>query len=232
MNLTKSFHLTILTASLICSAPVLAYQAGDIILRAGAAYVSLEEDSSNLTLNGNAVPLTGGDSSSADNSTRLGVTGSYMFNAHWGMEFWLSTPFVHTGSGTAQLNGLGVADSKQVMPTLSAIYYFQSEQRFKPYIGAGINYTVFFDEDLSPEADNTLSGLGFTNGDVDFDDSWGIAWQAGFDYALNDKWLLNASVRWIDVDTEGAITFDGGNRLTSDLELDPWVYTLSGGYQF
>ena len=54
----------------------------------------------------------------------------------------------------------------------------------------------------------------------------------GLDYQLNDHWAINTSVRWIDISTEAEITFDGGNKITADIDIDPWVYTLSVAYVF
>jgi len=56
--------------------------------------------------------------------------------------------------------------------------------------------------------------------------------QAGFDYHLNDQWLVNASVRWIDIDTEAEIKFDNGAKINADVDIDPYVYTVSVGYKF
>ncbi len=53
------------------------------------------------------------------------------------------------------------------------------------------------------------------------------------DYALTERWHLNASVRWIDIDTEAEITSALGTTITvDDLEIDPWVYQLNIGYRF
>ena len=54
----------------------------------------------------------------------------------------------------------------------------------------------------------------------------------GFDYHLNEDWLVNASVRWIDIDSTATIKFDNGSEIESDVEIDPYVYTLSVGYKF
>ena len=64
------------------------------------------------------------------------------------------------------------------------------------------------------------------------DDSIGPSLQVGADYHVTGQWLINASVRWIDIDTEAKIKFREGTRLTSDIEVDPMVYTLSVGYKF
>ncbi|WP_019528591.1 OmpW/AlkL family protein [Dasania marina] len=213
--------------------PTFAYQAGDIIIRAGATTVEPQENSEAIALNGSVLSLTGRTSDLAvDSNTQLGITASYVLDQHWAVELLAATPFRHTATATGELAGLDIADVKQLPPTLSAIYYFDSSSAFKPYLGAGINYTIFFDEDITHAADTALSGLGLTGADVALDDSWGIALQVGADYAIDDNWLVNASIRWIDINTTATINFEGGNTISSDVDLDPYVYTLAIGYKF
>ncbi|MEM7451065.1 MAG: OmpW family outer membrane protein [Pseudomonadota bacterium] len=97
---------------------------------------------------------------------------------------------------------------------------------FQPYVGAGINYTLFFDEDVDGQLEGVLG-----SGDLDLDASFGLALQAGFDYALSDKWLVNAGVWWVDIDTDATFTF-GSSQLTTDVEIDPFVDSISLGYRF
>ena len=158
-----------------------------------------------------------------------------MFTKNWGIELLAATPFEHNASATGQLSAVvdDVAESKQLPPTLSAIYYFDSQSKFKPYVGAGINYTVFFDEKTTSEADAAFQSVyGLTGGDLEIDDSVGLSFQLGADYEINKQWHLNASARWLDIDTEATITFDSGDKVTNDLDVDPMVYTIAVGYTF
>ena len=89
-----------------------------------------------------------------------------MLTDNWGVELLAATPFSHSVS-TA---GLGeVAKVKHLPPTLMAQYYFgDANSKVRPYVGAGINYTTFFDE----EGRGALAGT-----DVSVDSSWGMAGQ-------------------------------------------------------
>jgi outer membrane protein len=51
------------------------------------------------------------------------------------------------------------------------------------------------------------------------------------DYLLDKNWLINASARWIDIDTEASFDLNG-DQGTVDVTIDPMVYTLSIGYRF
>ena len=227
--------LRFFSATILCLAvaPAGAYEPGEWILRAGASSVSPDESSGNAQLNGNTLSLNGGTSQlGVDDNTQLGLTATYMLDRHWGLELLAATPFKHTANGAGELAGLDIADIKHLPPTLSALYHFSPVQGFTPYAGVGLNYTVFFSEDITGAADATLSGLGLTGADVDLDNSWGASLQLGLDYQLNDRWFVNASVRWIDIDTTAEIRFDNGSRLEVDLEIDPFVYSLLLGRRF
>ncbi len=225
---------SLLGASLLAlalAAPVAAYahQAGDIIVRAGAARVNPNEDSGNLKLDGAKVA---GTKATADNSTQLGLTFAYMLTDHVGLELLAATPFSHT----IGVKGLGpgldgkLADVKQLPPTLSLQYYpMDASSKFQPYAGVGVNYTTFFDTDLS----GTRKDQGFSN--LKLKDSVGLAAQVGMDYMLTDRIMLNASVWYIDIDTKASV--DGPSALSVgqtkvDVNIDPWVYMVGLGYKF
>ena len=67
--------------------------------------------------------------------------------------------------------------------------------------------------------------------DLDLDDSWGLSARAGFEYMFNDKWGVNASVWWIDIDTEATIETALAD-VKFDVEIDPWVYMVGVSYKF
>ena len=68
----------------------------------------------------------------------------------------------------------------------------EASSAFQPYVGIGVNYTAFFDEGVSSDLE-----AAFGSGDLELDDSIGLAAQVGFDYAIDEHWLLNASVWYI-----------------------------------
>jgi len=67
---------------------------------------------------------------------------------------------------------------------------------------------------------------------LSLDNSWGLAAQVGMDYMLNDNWMVNAQVRYIDIETTGKTNVDGVGRLKVDVDVDPWVYMVGLGYKF
>src|SRR5690606_28188018 len=112
-------------------------------------------------------------------------------------------------------------------PTLSAVYYpLGGNSAFKPYVGAGLNYTIFFDEKLT--AANKEDGMT----SLSLDSSFGLAFQVGADYMLTDKLMLNAQVRYIDIATDATVKNDDGSKVTVSVDVDPMVYMVGLGYKF
>ncbi|MFT0868392.1 OmpW/AlkL family protein [Pseudomonas sp. CAM1A] len=224
---------SLLSASLVAlalAAPVAhAHQAGDFILRAGAITTAPNESSGDIKLDGAKVS---GTKATLDSDTQLGLAFAYMLTDHIGLELLAATPFQHT----VGVKGLGpgldgkLADIKQLPPTLSLQYYpMAPSSKFQPYAGVGINYTMFFDEDLT----SNRKAQGFSN--MKLKDSVGIAGQLGMDYMLTDNLLVNAAVWYVDIDTKASI--DGPSALgvgktKVDVDVDPWVYMVGIGYKF
>ncbi|MDH1442589.1 outer membrane beta-barrel protein [Pseudomonas sp. GD03721] len=218
----KSLFTASLLALAIASPIAQAHQAGDIIVRAGAITVDPHEDSSNVKIGG---VKAAGTAATLDSDTQLGLNFAYMLTDQLGVELLAATPFSHD-IGTKGLGGLKLGSVKHLPPTLSLVYYpLDSKSAFQPYVGAGINYTWFFDDKLSSEAE----GAGFRG--LDLKDSWGLAAQIGADYMLTDNLMINAQVRYIDIETTGT-TYLNGDKVKVDVDVDPFVYMVGLGYKF
>ena len=101
-----------------------------------------------------------------------------------------------------------------------------SKSAWQPYIGVGLNYTIFYSEGTSTELDTALND---SDARLDLTNSLGIVVRAGLDYKINDRWGLNATAYWIDIDTEATIE---SSAATVDVEIDPFVYLLGISYKF
>jgi len=112
------------------------------------------------------------------------------------------------------------------------------QKGWQPYFGLGVNYTVFFDEDVDNDLKNTLGVLipGVDDADLDLDDSWGLAAQAGVDIPINDNWAVNLGVWYLDIDTEAEISAKVAGQTVAkvkfDVDIDPWVYNIGIAYKF
>lgn len=222
------FRLALLAAGIVAASTAGAYEAGDWIVRGGIVNVSPDDDSSALELNGTAI---GGTGVEVDDDTQILLNVTWMARDNLGVELLAATPFEHTVDTTG-LAGAGLADVevgkiKHLPPTLTLLWYpMDTGSAFQPFIGGGINYTVFFQEDVSGAA---KAALGADN--LELDDSWGLAFRAGFDYLLSDCWSLHAGVYYLDIETEAGLDTALG-QVAVDVDVNPWVYTLGIGYRF
>ncbi|MHA3902031.1 OmpW/AlkL family protein [Castellaniella sp. WN] len=197
-----------LAAGSIAAVPALAHEAGDILLKVGVTHV--EPKSDNGTLANGTVKLD------IDGSTRPSFTLTYMATRNIGIELLGAYPFKHTISA----KGLGdIGSTQHLPPTLSLQWHFLPDATFQPYVGVGLNYTTFFDT----KTKGALSGS-----DLSLDDSWGVAAQVGVDYKLNDRWFLNADLRYIDI--RSTVHLNGTD--IGKAKINPWVATIGVGYRF
>ena len=134
---------------------------------------------------------------------------SYFFTPNFAAELILTYPQKHD----VRLGGTKIGSVKHLPPTLLAQYHFTGLGAFKPYVGAGVNYTRFSGVDIAGGALTVKKN------------SWGPALQLGFDYALDKHWSLNLDVKKVYIDT----TVSGG---VGKFKVDPVLVGLGLGYRF
>ncbi|MEA1787444.1 OmpW family outer membrane protein [Arenibacter sp. GZD96] len=147
---------------------------------------------------------------------------TYFITKNWALELILATSnhdvkAVNTAAGTIELGDVWL-----LPPTLTVQYHFTGGV-LKPYLGAGLNYTIFYGADEGPVAD-----------DVEYDNSVGIAFQAGVDFNLSDRWFLNLDIKKIFINTDATVnaTTALGATVGADVDIDPLVLGFGVGYRF
>lgn len=175
------------------------------VIRFGAHVVDPQSDNGHLA----------GMKASIGSDTKPTGSIEYLLTPNWGIEALAALPFEHE----VKLDGQRAARTKQLPPVLGVNYHFLPDAMVSPFVGAGVNYTDFFD----------TKGKGLLQGaHVKIDNSWGAAAHAGVDIKLSPRWLLTADLRWIDI--EGDVHVNGADVGTA--KVNPWVYGLSFGYRF
>lgn len=147
-----------------------------------------------------------------DSDTGPTINLAYFFTPNLAVDVLGGLPFEHD----IKLNGTKIGSTKQLPPIVTLQYHFAPEARLRPFVGVGLNYTYFFDEELDNGADLELS------------DSWGAAFQAGLDVAIDDNWSLGGDVRYAKIDSDVKVN---GVKVGS-VDVDPTVYSLNLGYRF
>ncbi|WP_440053704.1 OmpW/AlkL family protein [Pseudoalteromonas sp. T1lg65] len=209
-----------LLSTLLVAAP---FAQAKLSVNVGAINVNPENSASAINEN-KALGLV------ADSNTQLGITVDYQYNDNIVFELVAATPFSHTVEGAGGLKGNDIADVKHLPPTLFAQYhFFDATAKFRPFVGAGLNYTVFFDEEPSAALKATL---GTDDVKLDLDSSFGLALQVGFNYDINEKWGVHGMISKMDINTDATVYANGVKALTSDVELDPVVAMFGVKYKF
>jgi len=195
--------LGLIGAALLSASPLAsAHEAGDWLVRVGGS--QLDPTSNN------------GDIVDVDSESSITFNVAYMFTERWGLELLASTPFEHAIN---LIDGPRVGSTKHLPPTLNVQFHLAPNADFQPYVGAGVNYTYFYDE----ETTGPLAGS-----NLELDNSVGLGVQAGIDWMLGDKWFLNVDVRWISIETDA--TLDG--EFLEEVSIDPMIYGAHLGYRF
>ncbi|NOV27094.1 OmpW family protein [Cupriavidus necator] len=137
---------------------------------------------------------------------------TYFFTPNIAAELVLTVP----QKQNVYLDGNKIGTFKHLPPTLLVQYHFIPNGTFRPYIGAGLNFTRIWGENI---ANNALQL-----------DSWSVgpALQIGMDYKLTKNWFLNADVKkiWLSSDVKA------GDVKVSKVSLDPWLFSMGVGYRF
>ena len=212
---------TLLFAALLSSVcgPAFAEQ-GDWLVRLRGIIVSPTENSSAV------LPAFPGGTVSVDDAIVPELDFTYFLTNNIGAELILATS-PHDISGEGSLAGLGeIAETMVLPPTLLLQYHFLPDAKVRPYIGAGVNWSIFYSEDATPAL---VGAVGPTN--VSLEDSVGWAVQAGVDFDLNERFFLNVDVKYIDINTTATLT-SGAAINTVDVDLDPIVAGVGVGFRF
>ena len=154
---------------------------------------------------------------SVNNKTMPEVDVSYFFTPNIAAELILTYPQKHD----LRSNGNKIGTLKHLPPTLLAQYHFTQFGKFKPYLGAGVNYTRFSSVNFDPAVVAALQPSIKKN-------SWGLALQAGFDYQLDQNWSLNLDVKKVQIKTD---VRSFGNKVGS-FKADPLLVGVGVGYRF
>jgi outer membrane protein len=140
------------------------------------------------------------------------IDGTYFFTKNIAAELILTYPQKHN----VTLNGTNIGSFKHLPPTLTVQYHFLPDGKFRPYVGAGLNYTRISNVNL-------LGGAGSLN-----NSSWGGALQAGIDVKVSEHGFINFDIKKVYIKTDVMVN---GSKV-STLNLDPVLVGVGYGYRF
>ncbi len=150
---------------------------------------------------------------------------TYFFTEHFAAELILGTAKHDVKAINTIAGDIDLGSAWLLPPTLTAQYHFYTSDKkiFKPYIGAGVNYTLFY---------NVKSGA---VADVKYDNALGYAAQVGFDLMLDDTFFINVDAKRLFLSTD--VTVDATNLVPglvvpAEVDIDPWLFGIGVGMKF
>jgi outer membrane protein len=202
--------ITILVAGLM--APALSFaEKGDIVVRARVTHIAPDESSHLVS--------TVGDKLEVNSNTIPEIDFSYYFTKNIAAELILAVGSRHDVNigGSGANAGAKLGSINLLPPTLTAQWHFNPDQTIDPYVGAGMSYIRAMDRNLNLD----------TTGITVERNMFGPALQAGADYNLPNKWLVNFDVKkiWFSTDVSTTTKID-------NLDIDPWVVSFGVGKKF
>lgn len=201
-------------------AVALAKSAGDIVVRIRGLAVIPDEGG---TDDGGTL-LVGGDTN-LDIDLTPEVDFTYFFTDNIAAELILATTIHQASLVASTIGNIDLGSVRLLPPTLNLQYHFVPKADFSPYVGVGINYTIFYDE-----SGGQGNGQGVIVNSIDYDNSFGYGFQVGMDWKIDDKWHLNIDLKKIFLDTK--INVNSGAIVVKDADIDPWIFGLGVGYRF
>jgi len=186
-------------------------QAGDLVLGFGVIGV--------LPENGGRVDAIGGKPSASDTATpQLDLT--YFLTSQIALNLIAATSHHDVTVKGSALGDVDLGSVWALPPTLTLQFHPLPQARFSPYVGVGVNYTVFYSEGgkrTPPVAK------------VDVENAWGWALNAGVDYELTPQWGINFDVKKLFLRPD--VTVNSG-AIGARADLDPWIVGAAVRYRF
>jgi outer membrane protein len=206
---TGAFLLLAGFAATEASAQQAGKAAGDFMIRGRLIGVVPDEDSTITPIRGEA---------DLSNEWVPEVDFSYFVTDNIAFELIAATTKHNVKANGTTLGNVDLGSVGLLPPTLTAQYHFMPKSAFSPYVGAGLTYAVFYNEDRPSSVVNSIH----------YDNAWGYALQAGFDYNISGNWYFNADVKKIFLNTDVTIN----STIKADVDIDPWVVGVGIGYKF
>lgn len=206
----KLQSLVLAAATALTMTSAFAVPAGTWSIAAGAHMVDPKSDNGTLA--------NGAFSVEVDDDIRPTISGEYFIANNVGIELLAAIPFHHDITLTDANGDTVDGKTQHLPPTLSLQYHFDGynmPMNLKPFVGVGVNYTTFFEEKVAL-------------GDLELDDSVGVAGHVGLDIPFAPTEAFRIDARYMDIKTDAKL--DGTD--IGEVDISPWVYGVAFVKQF
>lgn len=215
----------IAAAAILTTSTAFAQTAGTWMARVGVTTIAPDVTSGFLS----APDYMGGTKADVSSDTQLSGGVTYMYTDHVSVDVPFALPFTHKIIGDGALKGAGdLAEVKALPITVFLQYRFmEANAKFRPYVGLGLTYAYFFDEQGSGKLTATTNPGGPPTS-LSVDSKWALTPQIGATIAIGEKWFIDLHYSKSNLKTTNH--FSTGQTL--DIALDPVSYGIDVGYKF
>jgi outer membrane protein len=190
-----------------------------------AAPGAFAQDTGHWLIRGRALNLQSANGGSTNPNLKLSINDktfpevdfSYFYTPNFAVELVLTYPQKHD----LRSDGKNIGTLKHLPPSVLAQYHFTGASGFRPYVGAGVNYTIFSDVSFDPAVDAALHPSIKKS-------STGLALQVGVDIPVGGGWLVNLDAKKLQLKTD---VKSSGTTIGS-LKVDPTLLSLGVGLRF
>ncbi|MEC8086774.1 MAG: OmpW family outer membrane protein [Pseudomonadota bacterium] len=193
-----------------CSPAAIAQTAGDTIIRLRALAIDTNTDGTSAEMGGKV--KTGNDL-----IPELDIT--YFFTDQFSVETMLGVAKYNVQLDDSALGNMDIGTVKKLPTALAFQFHPAMSGKVRPYVGAGVSYTMFFDERV---------GRSIT--DVEYRDELGFIFQAGLNYYLDNRFSINLDVKKYIIETDMKMN----NRTINarNVSIDPLMVGVGIGINF
>ena len=161
-----------------------------------------------------------------DSALGLEFDATYMLGHNWGLELMAMAAQHDLSAYSGQYDGFDVGTVWIAETTLTLRYIVPLFGSWRPYLGAGVAGTYFFESDTTDEAGD----LGIDSVESNF--GYGFVGQVGLMHRFSDHWMLTLDVKWLDLPVDVDLESSGPPIDTVEIDLDPMVVGLGAAYRF
>jgi outer membrane protein len=205
---------------------------GNNAVRVGYAKVNFNLQSGDLTGPPGTTPP--GLKIGAKNLDVFAVSYERRLSVNWAAQFQAGIPPTLTAIGVGAAAPVGtVAKARIWFPTAMLRYTFTNVPVIRPYVGMGMTYTFFTDQQSSPAYTGALQG---SSSDINLKSSWGPYARGGFEYPIDKQWCVNMEYSSFRLKTSATVDTQtpgiGDIARHVSIKDSPQIFGLTIGYKF
>lgn len=206
--------LSLLSLGLLLSSQ--AYALGDVadpwLVRLRGIWVKPEASSTRIT-------TIGGNVNQISSTVVPEIDFSYFLTNNVALELILAASRHHPVANNTAVGQVDLGKVTVWPATLSVQYHLNETNGLKPYVGVGVNYSLYSNVNSGPTATS-----------IKYKSRVGAGLDIGTDYRINDNWWFNVDLKKLFFKSKATVRALG-TTVRSTVSINPWVLGVGIGYR-